>query len=115
MSIAVPEFEYLRRVMQERTAIVLEADKHYLAESRLMPLMNSEGFSSVQQMLQQMRERPSSELHNKVLDAMTNNETWFFRDLEPFEALRTVVLPELIQRRQMERRLAIWSAAASTG
>ncbi len=115
MSISVPEFEYLRKVMRERMAIVLEADKQYLAESRLMPLMNREGFSSVQKMLEEMRYRPSGELHGKVLDAMTNNETWFFRDFEPFEVLRTTVLPEIVQRRQAEKKLTIWSAAASTG
>jgi chemotaxis protein methyltransferase CheR len=115
MGISVPEFEYLRKMMRESAAIVLDDDKQYLAESRLARLVGNEGFSSVQNLLEEMRVRRSSELHRKVLDAMTNNETWFFRDLEPFEALRAVVLPDLMQRRQAERRLTIWSAASSSG
>ncbi len=115
MGISVPEFEYLRKLLRDNAAIVLDGDKQYLAESRLAPLLTKEGFSSVQNMLAQMRVRPSAELHRKVLDAMTNNETWFFRDGDPFEALRTTLLPELIQRRQNERKLTIWSAAASSG
>jgi chemotaxis protein methyltransferase CheR len=115
MGISIPEFEYLRKMMRDDAAIVLDEDKQYLAESRLASLLGKEGFPSVQKMLEELRHGRSGELHRKVLDAMTNNETWFFRDLEPFEALRTCILPELIQQRQGERRLAIWSAAASSG
>ncbi len=115
MGIAVPEFEYLRRMMRNDAAIVIDEDKQYLAESRLMPLVSTEGYPSVQKMLEEMRTRPSGELHRKVLDAMTNNETWFFRDLDPFEALRTTIISDILQRRQTQRRLTIWSAAASTG
>ena len=115
MGISVPEFEYLRKMMRDNAAIILDDDKQYLAESRLASLLGKEGFPSVQKMLEQMRHTQSGELHRKVLDAMTNNETWFFRDLEPFEALRTKMLPELMQRRQTERKLAIWSAASSSG
>lgn len=115
MGIGVPEFEYLRKMLREDAAIILDADKQYLAESRLTPLLSKEGFPSVQKMLEQMRERPSTELHKKVLDAMTNNETWFFRDADPFDAMRNTILPELIKARQTERKLTIWSAAASTG
>jgi len=115
MSISVPDFDYLRKMMRDNAAIVLDEDKRYLAESRLACLVGKEGFPTVQKMLEEMRVRPSRDLHRKVLDAMTNNETWFFRDLEPFEALRTMIIPELIQRRQTERRLMIWSAASSSG
>lgn len=115
MGISIPEFEYLRKLIREGSAIVLDSDKQYLAESRLASLLSKEGFSSVQKMLEEMRFRPSSELNRKVLDAMTNNETWFFRDLEPFQVLRSTILPDLIQRRQRERTLTIWSAASSSG
>lgn len=115
MGISVPEFEYLRKLMKDNAAIVLDEDKQYLAESRLAPLLTREGFPSVQTMLEQMRFQPSGELHRKVLDAMTNNETWFFRDGDPFEALQTTLMPELLQRQQTERKLTIWSAAASSG
>ncbi|HYH00137.1 MAG TPA: protein-glutamate O-methyltransferase CheR [Terriglobales bacterium] len=115
MSIATPEFDYLRKFMREGTAILLDEDKQYLAESRLAPLIHNEGFSSVQALLEQMRTTRCSTLQRKVLDAMTNNETWFFRDLAPFEALRSTILPEIICRRSNERKLAIWSAACSSG
>jgi chemotaxis protein methyltransferase CheR len=115
MGISVPEFEYLRKLMRDNAAIVLDEDKQYLAESRLAPLLSGEGFGSVQNMLAQMRVRPSGDLHRKVLDAMTNNETWFYRDGDPFEALQKSIMAELIQRRQLERKLTIWSAASSSG
>lgn len=115
MGISRPEFDYLRKFMREGSAIVLDEDKEYLAESRLAPLLNSEGFPSVQKLLERMRSVSASPLHRKVLDAMTNNETWFFRDLAPYEALRTAILPEIIQRRATQRCLNIWSAASSSG
>lgn len=115
MGIAAAEFDYLRHFLRSGAAIILDSDKQYLAESRLLPLLNSEGFSTVEDMLRQMRSRPTGTLHKKVLDAMTNNETWFFRDAAPFENLRNTVLPELIQARFSERRLRVWSAASSSG
>ena len=115
MGIALPEFDYLRKMMRDDAAIVIDEDKQYLAESRLMPLVSAEGYSSVQKMLEVMRARPSGDLQRKVLDAMTNNETWFFRDIEPFEALKGTIIADLLARRQTQRRLTIWSAAASTG
>ncbi len=115
MGISRPEFEYLRKFMREGSAIVLDEDKQYLAESRLAPLLIPEGFPSVQKLLERMRGGSSSPLHRKVLDAMTNNETWFYRDLAPYDALRTEILPQIIKRREVERRLNIWSAASSSG
>lgn len=115
MGIETSEFEYLRNFLHSGAAIVLDSDKQYLAESRLLPLLTSEGFRSVQEMLQALRLRPTSGLHGRVLDAMTNNETWFFRDLAPFETLRNVILPEVVQARSPERTLRIWSAASSSG
>jgi chemotaxis protein methyltransferase CheR len=115
MGIGALEFEYLRNFLRSGAAIVLDADKEYLAESRLMPLLNSEGFASVHDLLQQMRLRPSGNLHARVLDAMTNNETWFFRDASPFEILEKCILPELVRTRATCRKLAIWSAACSSG
>jgi chemotaxis protein methyltransferase CheR len=115
MTIAPAEFEYLRKMLRDRAAIALEADKHYLAESRLAPLLVHEKLPSVQRLLEKLRAEPSGPLQRKILDAMTNNETWFFRDLAPFEALRTTILPALIPARDSQKRLTIWSAAASSG
>src|SRR5271166_715132 len=99
----------------KRSAILLEPEKNYLVESRLLPLARREGLSSVAELVSQMRANSLNGLHQKVVEAMTTNETSFFRDLNPFEALRKVVLPELFQRRAAERRLQIWCSASSTG
>jgi chemotaxis protein methyltransferase CheR len=115
MSITPVEFDYLRKLMAEHTAIVLDAGKEYIAESRLAQLVAQEGFGSVRELIQTLRSQSFAELHRKVVNAMTNNETWFFRDQVPFDALRMAVLPKLIAARTAERRLTIWCAACSTG
>ncbi len=113
--IGAAEFEYLRTFLRENSAIMLDADKHYLAECRLTPLLPHAGVGSVQQLLESARRDLGGGLRRKILDAMTNNETWFFRDLTPFDSLRSAILPELMVRRATERRLNIWSAACSSG
>jgi len=115
MSISAFDFEYLRKLMAEQTAIVLDAGKEYIAESRLARLVEQEGFESIRDLVQALRSNAFDGLQRRVVNAMTNNETWFFRDLLPFRALRTVVLPALISARLVERRLRIWCAACSTG
>ncbi|HMK31352.1 MAG TPA: protein-glutamate O-methyltransferase CheR [Terriglobales bacterium] len=105
----------LRKLLLEHSAIVLDAGKEYLAESRLTPLLYQEGLPSVDELFKQLRSATFSGLHRKVVDAMTNNETWFFRDFVPYEALRTRVIPELLAARATERKLMIWSAACSSG
>jgi chemotaxis protein methyltransferase CheR len=115
MSISPVDFDYLRRLMRERTAIVLDAGKEYIAESRLANLVSQEGFSSLTDLLRQLRANSFNGLHRKVVNAMTNNETWFFRDVLPFQALKARILPELMAARSTERTLRIWSAACSAG
>jgi chemotaxis protein methyltransferase CheR len=115
MSINPVEFDYLRKLMREQTAIVLDAGKEYIAESRLATLVSQEGFSSLSDLVDQLRTNSFNGLHRKVVNAMTNNETWFFRDVQPFEALKERILPELKIARSAERSLRIWSAACSAG
>lgn len=115
MSLAAVEFDYLRSLVKNHTAIVLDAGKEYLAETRLAPLLAEHNCSSVQELLSLLRRQNFSTLHRKVLDAMTNNETWFFRDANCFAALRGTVLPEMMKRREQQRSLTIWSAASSSG
>ncbi|MGZ4814254.1 MAG: CheR family methyltransferase [Terriglobales bacterium] len=115
MSISSFDFEYLRKLLAEQTAIVLDAGKEYIAESRLARLVEQEGFDSIQQLLQALRSNSFDGLQKRVVNAMTNNETWFFRDLLPFQALQKVVIPALLSARASERRLRIWCAACSTG
>lgn len=101
--------------MAQHAAFVLDEGKGYMAESRLTPLAYQEGMNSVQQLVEELQRSSFGGLHRKVLDAMVNNETWFFRDHVPFEALRKVILPELLAERARTRRLHLWSAAASSG
>lgn len=115
MSLAAIDFDYLRTLVKNHTAIVLDPGKEYLAETRLAPLVSEQGCSSVQELLGVLRRQSFNGLHRKVLDAMTNNETWFFRDCNCFAALSEFILPEMMKRRAAERKLAIWSAACSSG
>ena len=115
MSLAALDFDYLRTLVRQHTAIVIDPGKEYLAETRLAPLAAQQGCASVQELMVLLRRQTFSALHRKVLDAMTNNETWFFRDAHPFTALADVVIPELMKRRAAQRQIAIWSAACSSG
>ena len=115
MSLATADFDYLRTLVKSHTAIVLDAGKEYLAETRLAPLLGEQNCTSVQELLTLLRRQNFNGLHRKVLDAMTNNETWFFRDANCFAALTGTVLPQMMKLRASERRLAIWSAASSSG
>ena len=110
------DFSYLSQLMHERAAIVLEPGKEYLALSRLDPVAREMGVGSVAALVDVLRgEEASSQLHDQVIDALTTNETTFFRDFNPFESLRSDVLPEVLERKQRSRTLAIWSAGCSTG
>jgi len=115
MSLAPIDFEYLRTLVKHHTAIVLDSGKEYLAETRLAPLVSELGCASLKEFLGLLRREQFSGLHRRVLDAMTNNETWFFRDAHPFTALVDVIVPELLKARSQQREITIWSAACSTG
>ena len=82
-TIEAAEYAYLQAFMRERSAIVLDPGKEYLVESRLMPLVYSEGLATVGELLVRLRQGKPESLRRKILDAMTNNETWFFRDFYP--------------------------------
>ncbi|MDR3457867.1 MAG: protein-glutamate O-methyltransferase CheR [Verrucomicrobiae bacterium] len=116
MAISKKDFDYVSRLAHRESALVLEAGKEYLVVTRLGPLAQREGFASLAALIQQMRlETKINGLHHRAIDALTTNETLFFRDFHPFEALRRSILPELLAKRASARRLTIWSAAASTG
>ena len=115
MSLAPLDFDYLRTLVKKHTAIIIDSGKEYLAETRLAPLVSEHGCASLQEFLGRLRREKFNGLHRKVLDAMTNNETWFFRDAHPFTALTGVVMPELMKRRAAQREISIWSAACSSG
>jgi chemotaxis protein methyltransferase CheR len=110
-----PNFEYVRKLVHDHSAIALEPGKEYLVESRLLPLARKTGLTTVRELVARLRRGPIGALHAQVVEAMTTNETSFFRDHHPFEALRKEVLPALIAARGTRQSLAIWSAACSGG
>lgn len=107
-------FDYIRQMVKQQAGIVVEAGKEYLAETRLMSLARDQGHTATEDLVAQLRTRPFGELHRRVVELLTTNETSFFRDHRPFEALRTVILPRLLASRP-DRKLTIWCAAASSG
>ncbi len=115
MALDPSDFDFVSNMVLKRSAIVLEPEKSYLVESRLLPLARREGMSTIAELVARIRSNPVNGLPDKVVEAMTTNETSFFRDINPFDALRKIVLPDILQRRATERRLQIWSGASSTG
>jgi chemotaxis protein methyltransferase CheR len=108
------DYDFLRKFLKEKSGLDLSADKQYLVESRLVPLARKAGLSGIDELVQKIK-FGSSAIAADVVEAMTTNETFFFRDKTPFDHLRDVVMPEMIQARSARRSLRIWCAAASTG
>ena len=115
MTIRNSDFNYICDMVRKHSAIVLEPGKEYLVESRLNPLARQEGFSSLQHMVDCLRSSPSGDLRRKVVEAMTTNETSFFREMRVFDMFRKAILPKLLVDRTRERSLNLWCAACSTG
>lgn len=115
MTISPADFDYVRNYIKSKSAITLEAGKEYLVESRLSSLLSGENCKDITELVARLREKPESPLHAKVLDAMTTNETFFFRDITPFEAFKKEVIPDLLSRRSPGGPLNIWCAASSSG
>jgi chemotaxis protein methyltransferase CheR len=112
MSVA---FARLRRLLLSVAGIALDADKLYLAESRLAPIMLENGDVDLAELMRRIERSGDEQFLQSVIDAMTTNETFFFRDRAPFEWFKTEWLPEAMAKRREQRRLRIWSAACSTG
>jgi chemotaxis protein methyltransferase CheR len=108
------DYEYLRKLLKERSGLDLSADKQYLVESRLVPLARKSGLAGIPELVQKMKGGADA-LTAEVVESMTTNETFFFRDKIPFDHLKEAVLPALAQARAARRSLRIWCAAASTG
>jgi chemotaxis protein methyltransferase CheR len=108
------DYEYLRRLLKERSGLDLSADKQYLVESRLLPLARRTGLAGIPDLVLKIRSG-AEQLTSQVVEAMTTNETFFFRDKIPFDHLNDSILPELAQSRAGRRLIRIWSAASSTG
>lgn len=115
MPLAATDFEFVRDLVHKHAAIVLEPGKEYLVESRLTSVARGEGFSTLAQFLASLRSKPMGPMQKKVIEAMTTNETSFFRDIHPFDALRTEVVPTLVKARAAEKKLRVWCGASSSG
>lgn len=107
------DFDFVSGLLRRRAGIQLTTDKTYLLESRLAPLARKEGLASIEDLLQVVRSRRDERLISQIVDVMTTNETFFFRDKTPFDLMKNVALPELTAQRKP--RLRIWCAACSTG
>ncbi|MFN8191895.1 MAG: protein-glutamate O-methyltransferase CheR [Nocardioidaceae bacterium] len=115
MTIAATDFDFISSLVRERSSIVLEPGKEYLIEARLLPLARERGAGSVADLVSELRRSPMGQLRDKVVEAMTTNETSFFRDAHPFTAMSDHILPDLLRARSGERSINIWSAACSSG
>jgi chemotaxis protein methyltransferase CheR len=109
-----PEYEYLRKVLRDNSGLDLSADKQYLVESRLLPLSRKAGLSGTGEIVEKLK-GGSASLTTQVVEAMTTNETFFFRDKIPFDHFRLSIIPEILRARAGRNSIRIWCAAASTG
>lgn len=115
MGFTCEDLAYIRKLVRERSAIVLDEEEEYLIFSRLEPLSQELGFKSLLELVEKLRRSSFDLLHRKVVEAMTTNGTSFFRDLSPFLALKERLLPDLIARKTSTRCLSLWCGASSSG
>jgi chemotaxis protein methyltransferase CheR len=108
------DYDFLRKLLKDRSGLDLSADKQYLVESRLVPLARRAGVPGLPELVQKLKSGGEA-LTAEVVEAMTTNETFFFRDKVPFDHLRQTILPDILQARANRRSLRIWCAASSTG
>ena len=112
---APQEYEFLRRLLKARSGLVLSGEKYYLVESRLLPIARKYGFGNLTRLVARLRAANAEFLIAEVVEAMTTNESFFFRDKLPFDHFRDTIMPALLEARASTRRIRIWSAAAATG
>jgi chemotaxis protein methyltransferase CheR len=108
-------YRFLQQRLYSQVGIVLEDNKHYLFESRLAPIVKQLGLNSVNDLCAFLHTERNPEVDQQVGEAMTTNETYFFREPSQYEAIRTVLLPKLMEDRKETRSIRCWSAASSTG
>jgi len=109
------EFQFLTTLIKDRSGISLTVDKTYLLENRLTPLAKGKGFDGIEGLVAKMRMGRDEALITEVVEAMTTNESLFFRDTKPFEVFRDVALPRILDNRPASQPLRIWSLACSSG
>ncbi len=111
----IDDFNFYKTFLKEKSGLALGDDKLYLLESRLNTVMRKWMFGNLEEMAKALRLTPDQKLIKEVVDAMTTNETLFFRDDRPFKHFRGTILPDMLKAREHKKSLRIWSAASSTG
>ena len=115
MTLTATGFDWVRALVHKESAIVLQPGKEYLVEARLLPIARQHGLSDVGEFVDSVRTRPTADHTRRIVEALTTNETSWFRDGDPFTALASTVLPALVAARRPDERLHFWSAACSSG
>jgi len=108
-------YKFLLEHVYSHAGIVLDGDKHYLFECRLAPIVRQLGLDSIDDLCSLIQSARQPEVSHQVVEAMTTNETYFFRDPSHYDAIRSILLPRLIKERKDTKKLRFWSAASSTG
>jgi chemotaxis protein methyltransferase CheR len=109
------DFELFATLVRQRSGLVLTPEKAYLLESRLLPVARKHNMKSLEDMAQLLRSKREESLMFDITEAMTTNESFFFRDQKPFTLFQKVILPKLLVARAAKKHIRIWSAAASSG
>jgi chemotaxis protein methyltransferase CheR len=109
------DYDFLQRLLKARSGLVLSAEKHYLLESRLLPIARKSGLFNLTGLVARLKGPDAEALTVEVVEAMTTNESFFFRDKLPFDHFRDTMMPALLEARTAQRRIRIWCAASSTG
>lgn len=109
------DFDLFADLVKKRSGLVLTSEKAYLLESRLMPVARKFGLKDLEELASSLRTKRDEKIMEAITEAMTTNETFFFRDQKPFDQFRQVVLPHILKVRAAKKSLRIWSAASSTG
>ncbi len=109
------DYDFLRTCLKTRSGLVLSADKQYLVESRLLPVARKAGLANLGELVTALKLAQDAGLMTAVVEAMTTNESFFFRDKTPFEHFRLTIMPALLAARRPTRSIRIWCAAAATG
>ncbi|WP_419901436.1 CheR family methyltransferase [Kiloniella sp.] len=111
----VSDFDYISQFLKKRSGLVLSQDKAYLLESRLNPVARKYGLSGFDELVQKVRATNDERILSDITEAMTTNESFFFRDQKPFDQFRDLVLPHMLEKRATNKTIRIWSAACSSG
>ena len=109
------DFNFIRELVKDQSGLTLTEDKVYLVENRLTPLVRKREMDSIEELVAAARGNGSGDLVGDITEAMTTNESFFFRDIKPFDIFRDEIMPQLIESRCDRKSIRIWCAAASTG